>query len=109
MSGVPQDNPFQNEDKQFDTEEEYLDRLQEDLSEKGYEVEWGERIEENGKEAVEVVYEGSVLEDLRVPLNLEVINKQMGPLTGYDMMLDTVESVLYYDESDGDIPFIDQN
>lgn len=100
------EDPFDTADKKFDTVDEYLDRLQEDLAEKGYEVEWGDRIKEDGKKAVEVIYEGSVLEDLRVPVNLEVINKQMGPLTGYDMMLDTVEGALYYDKNDGNLPFL---
>jgi len=104
-----EEDPFDTADKQFDTVDEYLDRLKDDLAEKGYDVEWGERIEEDGKEAVEVIHEGAVLEDLRVPVNLEVINKQMGPLTGYDMMLDTVESALYYDESEGSLPFLDQS
>ena len=99
-------DPFDNQN--FDTEEEYLDQLQEDLAEKGFEVEWGEVVEtEEGKRAAEVIYEGSVLEDLRVPVNLEVINKKLGPISGYEMMLDTVESALYYDQNDGDLPFME--
>ena len=98
----PFDNPT------FETEEEYLDQLQEDLTEKGYDVEWGEVIEtEEGKRAVEVIFEGSLLEDLRVPVNLEIINRSLGPMNGYDMMLDTVESVLHYDENEGDLPYIE--
>jgi hypothetical protein len=101
-------DPFDNDDKTFDSVDAYLDRLQEDLSEKGYEVEWGDRVEtEDGKEAVEVIYEGNLLEDLRVPTNLEVVNKKLGPLTGYDMMLDTVESALYYDNNEGQLDFLD--
>lgn len=104
-----EENPFDTEDKQFDTVEGFLDRLREDLQEKGYDVEWGDRVEtEGGKEAVEVIYEGNLLEDLRVPVNLEIVNKQMGPLTGYDMMVDTVESALYYDENEGNLPFLNQ-
>ena len=103
------ENVFGNEDKQFDTVDEYLDRLKSDLQEDGYDVEWGGQVEtENGKEAVEVIYEGNLLEDIRVPTNLDVINKQMGPLTGYEMMLDTVKSTLYYDENEGDLPFLNQ-
>jgi len=99
-------DPFDNQT--FETEEEYLDQLQEDLAEKGYEVEWGETVEnEEGKKAVEVIYEGSVLEDLRVPVNLEIINRTLGPMSGYDMMLDTVESALYYDQNDGNLPFME--
>lgn len=99
-------DPFDTEN--FETEEEYLDQLQEDLSEKGYEVEWGEVVEpEEGKRAIEVIYEGSVLEDLRVPLNLEIVNQNVGPISGYDMMLDTVESSLYYDQNDGNLPFFE--
>jgi hypothetical protein len=96
-------NPFETEDKQFDTVDAYLDRLQSDLEEKGYDIEWGDHHEDS----VEVVYEGSVLEELRVPTNLEVVNKQVGPITGYDMMLDAVESALYYDEEDGNLPFME--
>lgn len=103
MSNIdPFDNP------NFEDEEEYLNQLREDLSEKGYEVEWGEVIEENGKRSVKVIYEGNTLEDFRVPLNLEIINKSVGPISGYDMMLDTVESSLYYDQNDGDLPFLNQ-
>ena len=103
------ENVFGNEDKQFDTVDEYLDRLKSDLQEDGYDVGWGSRIEtENGKRAVEVIYEGNLLEDIRVPINLDVINKQMGPLTGYEMMLDTVKSTLYYDQNEGDIPSLNQ-
>lgn len=102
-----EEDPFEN--KQFDTVDEYLDRLKSDLQQKGYDVEWGDRVEtEDGKEAVEVIYEGSLLEDLRVPTNLKIINKRMGPLVGYDMMLDTVESALYYDSEEGDLPFLEQ-
>jgi hypothetical protein len=96
-------DPFDNQDKTFDDVDNYLDRLQSDLQEKGYDIEWGERDEES----VEVIYEGNLLEDLRVPTNLDIVNKQLGPLTGYDMMLDTVESALYYDNNDGDLPFLD--
>ncbi len=99
-------DPFDNHN--FTDEEEYLNQLQEDLSEKGYEVEWGEIVEENGKRSVEIVYEGNTLEDLRVPLNLDIVNKKLGPISGYDMMLDTVESSLYYDENDGNLPFLNQ-
>lgn len=103
-------SPFDTGDETFSTVDEYLDKLQEDLAEKGYDVEWGETVEtDDGKEAVEVIYEGSVLDDLRVPTNLDVVNKQLGPITGYSMMLDTVESALYYDENDGDLPFLNQN
>ncbi len=103
------ENVFGNEDKQFDTVDEYLDRLKTDLQEDGYDVEWGGQVKtENGKEAVEVIYEGNLLEDIRVPTNLDVINKQMGPLTGYEMMLDTVKSTLYYDQNKGDLPFLNQ-
>lgn len=103
-----ENNPFDNEDKEFDTVDEYLDRLQEDLADKGHDVEWGDTVEENGKESVEIIYEGNVLDELRVPTNLEVVNKQVGPLTGYDMMLDAVESALYYDEQGGELPFLNQ-
>jgi len=100
---------FDNEEDQFETVDEYLDRLKLDLQEDGYDVEWGGQVEtENGKEAVEVIYEGNLLENIRVPTNLEVINKQMGPLTGYEMMLDTVKSTLYYDRNGGDIPSMNQ-
>ena len=100
---------FDNEEDQFETVDEYLERLKSDLQNEGYDVEWGGQIEtENGKEAVEVIYEGNLLENIRVPTNLEVINKQMGPLTGYEMMLDTVKSTLYYDKQDGDIPSLNQ-
>lgn len=101
-------DPFDNQT--FQTEEEYLDQLQEDLSEKGYEVEWGEFVEtDEGKRAVEVIYEGSVLENFRVPVNLEIVNKKLGPMSGYDMMLDTVESTLYYDHNEGNLPFLENN
>lgn len=103
MSDSEDINPFETGDKQFETVDEYLNRLQDDLEEKGYEVEWGERHEDS----VEVVYDGSVLEELRVPTKLEVINKQVGPVTGYDMMLDAVESALYYDEEGGTLPFME--
>lgn len=104
-----ENNPFEDGSKKFDEVDEYLDRLQEDLAEKGYDVEWGEVVEEQGKEAVEVIHEGNVLDDLRVPINLDVVNKQVGPVKGYDMMLDTVESVLHYDQKDGELPFLNQN
>lgn len=108
MPDTPED-PFETSYKQFDTVEEYLDRLKSDLKENGYDIEWGERGEEDGKTFVEVEYQGEVLEGLRVPTNLDVVNKQMGPLTGYDMMLDTVQSALHYDEREGDLPFLNQN
>lgn len=105
MSDSEEVNPFGTEDKQFNNVDEYLNRLQEDLADEGYEVEWGERHEDS----VEVIYEGSVLEEIRVPTKLEVINKQVGPITGYDMMLGAVQSALYYDEEGGDIPFLNTN
>lgn len=103
MSNSEEVNPFNTEDKQFNNVDDYLNRLQEDLSDKGYDVEWGERHEDS----VEVIYDGSVLEELRVPTKLEVVNRQVGPITGYDMMLRAVESALYYDQEDGNLPFME--
>ena len=92
------------EDKIFDSVDEFLDRLQEDLSEKGFEVEFGERYEDN----VELLNsEGEAFEGLRVPTNLEMVNKQMGPISGYDMTVQVIVSALSYDNRGGDVPFLE--
>lgn len=97
---MPEDTPFEN--KQFDNVDEYLNRLQSDLEEKGYDIEWGERFENS----VKVIYEGNVVENLRVPTDLDKVNLQLGPMNGYDMMVDVLENALHYDKNEGDLPFL---
>lgn len=100
----------------FESEEEFLNQLQEDLADKGYDIEYGE----NFGDAVEILDDVDDLpedmegENIRVPLNLELVNRdfQAGPTeedgtTGYDELFEIVRSSLYYREQGGDIPYMD--
>jgi len=101
---LPNENPFSDEVTTFDSVDNFLDTLQEDLAEEGFEVEFGEEHENS----VELLHnEGEEIDDLRVPTNLDIVNKQMGPFSGYDMLLDMLLGTLNFEDRDGDVPFLE--
>lgn len=104
MNEIPDQNPFLDEEKTFDSVDSFLDELQEDLANEGFNVEFGERHEGS----VELLHDQEhEIDDLRVPTNLELINKQMGPFSGYDMLLDMLVGTLNYEDRGGDVPFLE--
>lgn len=100
----------------FDSTDEFLGQLKEDLAEEGYDIEYGERHEDSieVEDGIEDLPEEMEGENIRVPLNLELVNRdfQAGPTeeagtTGYDELFEIVRSSLYYREQGGDIPYMD--